>query len=87
MTCRHLPEWLRLGARPDDPTDAIAALDAARERQTEVDQLVTDAKWHRDRDHFADRLRAVFDEDDVRPQRSRRGPAAWKHRGKRPRTR
>lgn len=71
MAATRLPGWLRMWLRPARPCEGQAAFRAALERRDEVEQLVARARAHRERNHFAERIASVLDEDDRRKARGR----------------
>ena len=66
MAATRLPGWLRLWLGRDNPGEGREAFRAALARRDEVEQLVTRARLHRERNHFAERMASVLDEDDRR---------------------
>lgn len=66
MAATRLPGWLRLWLGRDKPREGREAFRAALARRDEVEQLVARARLHRDRNHFAERIASVLDEDDRR---------------------
>ena len=66
MAATRLPGWLRLWLGRDKPGEGREALRAALARRDEVEQLVARARLHRERNHFAERMASVLDEDDRR---------------------
>ena len=66
MAATRLPGWLRLWLGRDAPGEGREALRAALARRDEVEQLVARARLHRERNHFAERIASVLDEDDRR---------------------
>ena len=66
MAATRLPGWLRLWLGRDKPGEGREALRAALARRDEVEQLVARARLHRERNHFAERIATVLDEDDRR---------------------
>lgn len=66
MAAKRLPGWLRLWLGRDAPGEGREALRAALARRDEVEQLVARARLHRERNHFAERIASVLDEDDRR---------------------
>ena len=66
MAATRLPGWLRLWLGRDAPGEGREAFRAALARRDEVEQLVARACLHRERNHFAERIASVLDEDDRR---------------------
>ena len=66
MAATRLPAWLRLWLGRDKPCEGREAFRAALARRDEVEQLVARARLHRERNHFAERMASVLDEDDRR---------------------
>ena len=66
MAATRLPGWLRLWLGRDKPGEGREAFRAALARRDEVEQLVARARLHRERNHFAERIAGVLDEDDRR---------------------
>ena len=66
MAATRLPGWLRLWLGRDAPREGREAFRAALARRDEVEQLVARARLHRERNHFAERIAGVLDEDDRR---------------------
>lgn len=66
MAATRIPGWLRLWLGRDKPGEGREALRAALARRDEVEQLVARARLHRERNHFAERIASVLDEDDRR---------------------
>lgn len=66
MAATRIPGWLRLWLGRDAPGEGREAFRAALARRDEVEQLVARARLHRDRNHFAERIASVLDEDDRR---------------------
>ena len=66
MAATRLPGWLRLWLGRDTPGEGREAFRAALARRDEVEQLVARARLHRERNHFAERIACVLDEDDRR---------------------
>ena len=73
MAATRLPGWLRLWLGRDAPGEGREALRAALARRDEVEQLVARARLHRERNHFAERMASVLDEDDRRRHLRGRG--------------
>ena len=69
----RLPGWLRLWLGRDAPGEGREAFRAALARRDEVEQLVARARLHRERNHFAERIASVLDEDDRRRHLRGRG--------------
>ena len=84
MAATRLPGWLRLWLGRDKPGEGREAFRAALARRDEVEQLVARARLHRERNHFAERMASVLDEDDRR--RHLRGRGRRKKKQKGPRT-
>ena len=84
MAATRIPGWLRLWLGRDKPGEGREALRAALARRDEVEQLVARARLHRERNHFAERMASVLDEDDRR--RTRRGRVRRPKKQKGPRT-
>ena len=84
MAATRLPGWLRLWLGRDKPGEGREAFRAALARRDEVEQLVARARLHRERNHFAERMASVLDEDDRR--RTLRGRGRRKKKQKGPRT-
>ena len=82
MAATRLPGWLRLCLGRDKPGEGREAFRAALARRDEVEQLVARARLHRERNHFAERIASVLDEDDrrrtlrgrVRRPKTQKGP-------------
>lgn len=74
MAATRLPGWLRLWLGRDAPREGREAFRAALARRDEVEQLVARARLHRERNHFAERIAGVLDEDDRRRARARKRP-------------
>lgn len=66
MAATRIPGWLRLWLGRDAPREGREAFRAALARRDEVEQLVARARLHRERNHFAERIASVLDEDDRR---------------------
>ena len=66
MAATRLPGWLLLWLGRDAPREGREAFRAALARRDEVEQLVARARLHRERNHFAERIASVLDEDDRR---------------------
>ena len=66
MAATRLPGWLRLWLGRDKPCEGREAFRAALARRDEVEHLVARARLHRERNHFAERIASVLDEDDRR---------------------
>ena len=66
MAATRLPGWLRLWLGRDKPGEGREALRAALARRGEVGHLGAPARLHRERNHFAERIASVLDEDDRR---------------------
>ena len=66
MAATRLPGWLRLWLGRDKPGEGREAFRAALTRRDEVEHLVARARLHRERNHFAERIASVLDEDDRR---------------------
>lgn len=66
MAATRLPGWLLLWLGRDNPGEGREAFRAALARRDEVEQLVARARLHRERNHFAERMASVLDEDDRR---------------------
>ena len=73
MAATRLPGWLRLWLGRDKPGEGREAFRAALARRDEVEQLVARARLHRERNHFAERMASVLDEDDRRRRLRGRG--------------
>lgn len=73
MAATRLPGWLRLWLGRDKPGEGREAFRAALARRDEVEQLVARARLHRERNHFAERMASVLDEDDRRRHLRGRG--------------
>ena len=84
MAATRLPGWLRLWLGRDKPGEGREAFRAALARRDEVEQLVARARLHRERNHFAERMASVLDEDDRR--RTLRGRVRRPNKQKGPRT-
>ena len=84
MAATRLPGWLRLWLGRDKPGEGREAFRAALTRRDEVEQLVARARLHRERNHFAERMASVLDEDDRR--RTLRGRVRRPKKQKGPRT-
>lgn len=55
---------------PVDPTESLDAIHRAAEARLQAEALVQDAEatarvlvWHREQNHFAERIKAAFEED------------------------
>ena len=66
MAATRIPGWLSLWLGRDNPGEGREAFRAALARRDEVEQLVARARLHRERNHFAERIASVLDEDDRR---------------------
>ena len=66
MAATRIPGCLRLWLGRDAPGEGREAFRAALARRDEVEQLVARARLHRERNHFAERIASVLDEDDRR---------------------
>ena len=85
MAATRIPGWLSLWLGRDKPGEGREAFRAALARRDEVEQLVARARLHRERNHFAERIASVLDEDDRRRTLRGRGRRNKKKR-KGPRT-
>ena len=83
MAATRLPGWLRLWLGRDKPGEGREAFRAALARRDEVEQLVARARLHRERNHFAERIASVLDEDDRRRHLRGRGRRNKKQKGPR----
>ena len=83
MAATRLPGWLRLWLGRDAPREGREAFRAALARRDEVEQLVARARLHRERNHFAERMASVLDEDDRRRRLRGRGRRNKKQKGPR----
>lgn len=83
MAATRLPGWLRLWLGRDKPGEGREAFRAALARRDEVEQLVARARLHRERNHFAERMASVLDEDDRRRTLRGRGRRNKKQKGPR----
>ena len=83
MAATRIPGWLCLWLGRDKPGEGREAFRAALARRDEVEQLVARARLHRERNHFAERIASVLDEDDRRRTLRGRGRRPKKQKGPR----
>ena len=68
----HIPAWVRLWMKPDPPTEALAALAEAKSRADEAADLARRAAWHRQHNHFADRIELALSQEARRRKHRKR---------------